>query len=442
MCCLLSSNEFEPCVSVSFASHGRFSLGHVGTNELAASALATMYCNVTGFSIAMGMASALDTLCSQAFTGSPDKKDLGRHLQRSIFIMLIICIPVAFIWIFSESIFLLLGQDAIVSKIAGEFTFYMLIGLIPYCVTECLKKFLQGQGIMKAHLIVTLIATPINVFLQWLLVWSSYEIGIKGAPIATSVTHTIILALTILYIRYIEGYDAWGGWETNQMFDFNQIYIFLKLGVPGMFQLCSEWWAFEVVALLAGLLGRDMLAAQTIVLNTSSLFYMLPLGLSIASATRVGNCLGANSALKAEAASTVALRLGLAVGLFNFIVLICIKEQWGWAWTNDSKVVDIVSDILPLAALFQLSDSFGAVGGGILRGSGRQRSGAFINLAGYYILGLPIGILLAFSFNHGLKGLWEGLTLSLFMVSIILYILLYYTDWEAEANKARSRISC
>lgn len=416
-------------------------MGHVGTDELAASALANMYCNVTGFSVAMGMASALDTLCSQAFTGSPDKQDLGRHLQRSIFIMFIICIPVSIIWIFSESIFLMLGQDAVVSRIAGEFTYYMLIGLMPYCVTECLKKYLQGQGIMKAHLMVTLIATPINIFLQWLLVWSPYQIGIKGAPIATSITYSIILALMILYIAYIEGYEAWGGWEFKQVFDFKQICIFLKLGVPGMFQLCSEWWAFEVVALLAGLLGTDMLAAQTIVLNTSSLFYMLPLGLSIASATRVGNCLGANSSEKAKTASSVAIRLGLAVGLFNFIVLICIKKHWGWAWTNDAKVVNIVSDILPLAALFQFSDSFGAVGGGILRGSGRQRSGALINLAGYYILGLPIGVVLAFSFNHGLKGLWEGLTVSLFIVSIILYIILYYTDWEQEASKARSLIN-
>jgi MATE family multidrug resistance protein len=408
---------------------------------LAASALATMYCNVTGFSIGIGMASALDTLCSQAFTGSPDKQDLGRHLQRSIFIMFIICIPVALVWIFSESIFLFLGQDATVSRIAGEFTLYMLIGLMPYCVTECLKKYLQGQGIMKAHLVVTLVATPINIFLQYLLVWSPYQIGVKGAPIATSVTYTIILGLMILYIRFVEGYEAWGGWELKQVFDFKQIYTFLKLGIPGMFQICSEWWAFEVVALLAGLLGTDMLAAQTIVLNTASLFYMLPLGLSIASSTRVGNCLGANETSKAKNASSVAVRLGLAVGLFNFVVLICIKDYWGWVWTKDAKVVSIVSEILPLAAVFQFSDSFGAVGGGILRGSGRQRSGALINLAGYYILGLPIGVVLAFSFNHGLKGLWEGLTVSLFIVSIILYILLYFTDWEVEAVKARSRIS-
>ena len=138
-----------------------FSLGHVGTNELAASALATMYCNVTGyasvhshsrFSIGIGFASALDTLCSQSFTGSQDPKALGKHLQRSIFVMFLLCFPIAPVWFFSERIFLFLGQDPIISKIAGEFTTFMLIGLFPYFVNECLKRYLQGQGALGCTL--------------------------------------------------------------------------------------------------------------------------------------------------------------------------------------------------------------------------------------------------------------------------------------------------
>jgi MATE family multidrug resistance protein len=123
-----------------------FSLGHLGTNELAASALATMFCNVTGFSIGIGFASALDTLCSQAFTGSNDPKALGKHLQRAFLVMLLLSLPISILWLYAENVFLVLGQDPTISALAGEFSAYMILGLFPNFVNECLKRYLQAQG--------------------------------------------------------------------------------------------------------------------------------------------------------------------------------------------------------------------------------------------------------------------------------------------------------
>lgn len=132
-----------------------FSLGHLGTNELAASALATMFCNVTGFSISIGFASALDTLCSQAFTGSNDPKALGKHLQRAFLVMLLLSLPISILWLYAENIFLVLGQDPTISALAGEFSAYMIIGLFPNFVNECLKRYLQAQGMLFAFLGIT-----------------------------------------------------------------------------------------------------------------------------------------------------------------------------------------------------------------------------------------------------------------------------------------------
>jgi multidrug resistance protein, MATE family len=164
----------------------------------------------------------------------------------------------------------------------------MIPGLFPFLVNDCLRRYLQSQGIMHASLHVLLIASPINVFLQWLLVWSSYSLGFIGAPIATSITNILVPLMTILYIAKIEGSECWGGWDWKEALHMRQIWTFLCLGFPGVIMLCSEWWAFEVVALAAGILGDNELAAQTIVLNTCSLFFMNPLGFSIATSTRIG----------------------------------------------------------------------------------------------------------------------------------------------------------
>jgi MATE family multidrug resistance protein len=273
------------------------SLGHIGRNELAAIALASMLCNVTGFSVGMGLASAMDTLCSQAHTGSCDPHSLGKHLQRGIVVVFIVSIPISILWTFTEPLLVLLGQDTHISMLAGLFTRWMIPGLFPYLVADCLRRYLQAQAIMKPYLsfycrpmYITMIAVPMNVFLQWLLVWylafhfrSPYSIGVIGAPISTSIINCLIPIMTIIYIRYYEGGDAYGGWEWREAFDVKQLVVFVKLGVPGVLMICSEWWAYEVVALAAGMIGGIELAAQSVLINTTGFFYMNSIGAAIAS---------------------------------------------------------------------------------------------------------------------------------------------------------------
>ncbi|KAJ3300021.1 hypothetical protein HK104_005275 [Borealophlyctis nickersoniae] len=267
-----------------------FSVGHLGTKELAAVALATMFCNVTGYSIGIGMGSALDTLCSQAHTGSPDPHALGKHLQRAIVVMFFLCFPIASLWFFAEPFLLLVGQEPEIADLSGKFARISILGLFPYLTNEAMKRYLQCQGIMKANMFIICIASPFNIFLQWLLVWSPIAIGVLGAPVATCITFCSLPIMTGLYIKFVEGGHAWGGWEWKEALDWPQIWTFIKLGIPGVAMTCTEWWAFEVVALAAGWLDGQSLASQSIVLNTATLTYMMPLGIAVASSTRIGHC--------------------------------------------------------------------------------------------------------------------------------------------------------
>ncbi|TPX64592.1 hypothetical protein SpCBS45565_g05753 [Spizellomyces sp. 'palustris'] len=432
--------SFAYVLQVSLSLAQIFSVGHIGTKELAASALTTMLCNVTGYSIGMGMASALDTLCSQAHTGSKDPHALGKHMQRGIVIMAVMCLPIGILWWFAADFLRLMGQQEDIAQLSGTFARYALIGLFPMLVNECMKRYLQAQGIMKATLVVIMIASPLNAFLQYLLVWSSMGFGVIGAPIATSITYWCLPVLTGLYIKFVAGGESWGGWEWKEALDLPQIWEFLKLGLPCVAMTCSEWWAFEIVALAAGWIGDKELAAQTIVLNTCSLTYVIPLGISIAASTRIGNALGAYCPQTARAAAVACILLALCVATVNSSALISVRYAWGWLWSADEEVVGLVATVLPLAAIFQFSDAIGAGVGGILRGCGRPDLGAYINLAGYYVIGLPIGLIATFKYNMDIAGLWMGLTVGLFLVSLTMLIIVYRLNWTGEADRARTRI--
>ncbi|CAG8444347.1 9244_t:CDS:2 [Ambispora gerdemannii] len=420
-----------------------FSLGHLGSVELASAALASMYAAVTGWSVALGASSALDTLCSQAWT-SGNPRMVGIFLQRAIVIILLGFCPIAITWWEAESILVLLKQDEKLAHKAGLFLRYLLIGAPAYLVFECLKKYLQAQGkylvysIMKASTYVLIVCSITNAFLNYALVWyEPISLGFIGAPVATSITYWLMLILLSLYTVYVDGSQAWGGWTRACLRDWGS---FLRLALPGILMVCAEWWAFELVALAAGYLGSVALATQSIVLTTASLVYQMPFGIAVSTSNRVGNFLGAGLAGRAKMSAKMSLVLSVIFACLNSCVLLAFKNQWGYLFTKDPEVIDMVANILPLCAYFQVSDGISAIGGGILRGQGRQKLGAIFNLTGYYLVALPLGLSLTFKYSYGLKGLWIGLTCASYLVSFAVFWAIINTDWKWEVEECRRRI--
>ena len=142
----------------------------------------------------------------------------------------------------------------------GLFLRYLLLGAPASIAFEAIKKYLQAQGIMEHPPMYFIIASPINLLANYTLVHvEPFQLGLIGAPLATSMSYWLMLILLLLYIYFIDGHKAWGGWTRECLRDW---WPFLRLAVPGIFMVCSEWWAFELAALAASYLGKVDLAAQ------------------------------------------------------------------------------------------------------------------------------------------------------------------------------------
>lgn len=345
----------------SITSISVFSLGHINTESLAAISLASLFVNTTGQCVAQGVASALDTLCSQAFTGSHDFYAIGKHLQRGIVVSFFLCIPIALMWWFSEAILLALGQEPEIAQIAGLFIKWMIPGLFPIFLNECLRKYLFAQGIMQPSMYITIFAACLSLFLQYLLVWSPVNIGAIGAPISTSIVNTIAPLATMVYIYFFKGGERFGSWSWKEACHPTKILDIIYLGVPGTFMVVSEWLCFEAAALAAGILGMDSLAAQSIVINTVTILFQIPFGLAIATTTRIGNSLGANLPHTAKRVALTALCLSALIAIVNMTLLLVFKDKLGYLFSNQESVVQLVASILPIAAVFQFSDSTGTI---------------------------------------------------------------------------------
>jgi len=184
--------------------------------------------------------------------------------------------------------------------------------------------------------------------------------------------------------------------------------------------LSLELWCFEIIALMAGRLGANQLAAHNVVVNMASMTFMVPLGIAMGATTRVGNQIGARDPEGAQRSAWVALGLATVVMCVFALSFILLRRVLPAIYVTDAAVLALAASIIPIAAAFQVSDGTQVAASGVLRGMGATRAAAGINVIAYYVLGLPMAWLLAFRLDLGLAGLWWGLALGLTAASVLM----------------------
>jgi MATE family multidrug resistance protein len=410
-------------------------VGRASPQDLSTAAFSYMFAMCSGWLIGMGGSTALDTLASSTFTGSKNKHDLGILLQRAFIVLTLFYIPVAIIWLCSEPIFRALGQSPELSRDSAKFLSCLIPGGLGYIYFETMKKYLQAQEIMRPGTYVLLITSPISALLNYLFVYVAGW-GIFAAPFATGIGYWLSFLGLVLYARFVAGGDCWGGWTKRS---FQNMGTFAKLAVLGVIHVGTEWWAFEIVALAAGRLGEIPLAAQSVIMTADQVMNTIPFGIGVAASTRVGNMLGSRNAKGAARSANTAAWLSMIMGALVLAVLMGTRNHFAKIFNDDDRVIKLTAEVLPYVALFQIADGLNGSCGGSLRGMGRQHIGAAVNLVSYYCGALPLGIYLAFH-GWGLGGLWVGQCVALYIVGIAEWVIVAFSNWEYQVEKAFDRM--
>ncbi|KAK2591782.1 hypothetical protein QQS21_010513 [Conoideocrella luteorostrata] len=411
-----------------------FAVGKIGKIELGAVSLANMSQAITCLAPFQGLATSLDTLCAQAY-GSGHKHLVGLQCLRMACFLLCLSLPVAVLWLFAEDILVLVVPEAETARLAALYLKVMIFSIPGIILFEVGKRFTQAQGLFRATTYVLVIAAPINVFINWLLVWR-IGLGFVGAPIAVAITETLLPILLFLYVAFVDGKQCWGGFNKRI---FSNWWVMIRLALPGMIMVEAEWLAFEIMTLLAGQFGTEYLAAQSVLVTLSSISYQIPFPMSIAASTRVANLMGAGLVDAAKITGKVTFVAACVIGLFNLTIYSALRFHLPLLFTNDSTVIEVVARVLPFVAVMQVFDGLSAGAHGLLRGIGKQSIGGPSNLISYYVVSFPISLALAFGLKWKLEGLWAGITVGLVLVSIIEYTYLLHTDWHKAAAEAEAR---
>lgn len=288
---------------------------------------------------------------------------------------------------------------------------------------------------MRPGTYVLLITSPLNAGLNYLFI-HTFKMGLLGAPLATGISYWLSFLLLLAYTYFVAGYSHWGGWSRQCL---QNMGTFSRLAILGVVHVGTEWWAFEIVALAAGRLGTIPLAAQSVIMTTDQVMNTIPFGIGVATSARVGNLLGARNAKGAARAANAAAWLSMVMGVLVLAVLMGVKDNFARLFNDDIHVVRLTAEVMPYVALFQIADGLNGSCGGALRGMGRQHIGAVVNVVSYYAGALPLGIHLAFN-GWGLKGLWVGQCIALYLVGALEWVIVAWSNWNHQVDMAFKRM--
>ncbi|XP_065874830.1 protein DETOXIFICATION 16-like [Euphorbia lathyris] len=413
-------------------------VGRLGELSLSSASMATSFAGVTGFSFILGMGSALETLCGQAY-GAKQYHMLGVHMQRAMLVLVLTSIPISLLWACTGEIFAILKQDHEISVHSGIYARWLIPSIIPYGVLQCQLRFLQTQNKVWALVISTGFSSLFHVLVCWTFIFQ-FGFGSKGAAISISISYWINVLILAMYIKFSPSCQkTWTGFSMEGTKD---LLRFLKLGVPSALMVCLEFWSYESLVFLSGLLPNPQLelSMMSISLNTSSVIFRIPYGLGNAVSTRVSNELGAGRPYAARLAVQIVIILAVIEGLLLSSVLMAIRGVWGFLYTNQKEVVLYLASVMPVLVISNFMDGMQAVLSGAARGCGWQKIGAIVNFIAYYPVGLPVAITLTFVFHFGGKGLWMGIICGSSLQALLLLGITLRTDWELEAKKAKDRV--
>jgi MATE family multidrug resistance protein len=357
-----------------------------------------------GFSITMpvlffiqGIILALPPIVSR-LNGARQYTEVARASQQCLWLSLCFAIPAALFSLLIPDIFNMMPMEQALRTITVDYVCYILLGAPFFTLYQFLRNYCEGLSVPKPSMIIMVLGLLVNIPANYIFIYGKFgvpEFGGAGCGIATSLVFMFMFAATWIYTLKAEKLKHYHLYAQLHKPDLRQMWTTLKLGFPIAMTMLFEVTLFGVVALLLSPYGATVVASHQIALNFSALMFMFPLSIGMAASIRVGHLLGENRPKQAKMAVLGGLGLGLCIACFTATMTVVWRSDISGFYSIDPHVIELAASLMLLAAMFQFSDAIQVISACALRGYKDTSAMFYITFIAYWLIGLPIGCMLA-----------------------------------------------
>lgn len=420
---LFSMNFFDTTMS-----------GKVHPNDLAGVAIgSSLWVPVyTGLS---GMLLSVTPIVAQ-LVGAKKSKDVPNTVVQGLYLSVIISIVIVILGYFTlDPILNHMGLDHEVLQIAKGYLTALSFGILPLFIYAVLRCFIDALGLTRVTMFITLTSLPINLVLNYLFIYGKFgfpRLGGIGAGVASAITYWCIMIIAVLIIMRQSPFKQYKVFKTFYRLSFKVWGEILKIGVPIGLSIFFETSIFAAVTLLMSQYNTITIASHQAAINFASFLYMLPLSISMALTIVVGHEIGAKRLKDAKQYSYLGITMALFLSVLSAAIIYFFRPEVASIYTSDAAVLRLTQDFLIYAIFFQLSDAIAAPIQGALRGYKDVNVTFMMALVSYWVIGLPVGYLLAANTSLEAFGYWIGLISGLAAGAIGLSVRLHIIQRRKE----------
>jgi MATE family multidrug resistance protein len=397
-------------------------VGKISYQQLAAAALVNSVLNIP-FVLGFGLTISVSQTVSMA-NGRRDNLKVSHYLYNGFWLCTIAAILIAVALQFSKNILFHLGQDIEVATLGAPYLQLMGWSIIPMMMFISLKQFADGLERTRTAMLLSIAALPINIFINWLLVYGNGgfpRLELTGAGYGTLITRILILLIFMVVLFVHPFFSRYIAVRKNQWnLRLHTIKELLHIGIPSSLQVTMESGAFAVSSIIIGTLGAVQLAANQIAISCASLAFMVSWGLAQGASIRVSNAWGRNNWKDINSIGKTTLISGIIYGILGVLFFVSFRYALPLAFNNDATVMALASVLMLYAAVFQISDATQVIAVGLLRGIKDVKVPTLYIAIAYWVVGIPVGCLMAFTFKMGVTGMWIGFVSGLTFSSVFL----------------------
>ncbi|QHO33482.1 hypothetical protein HN51_027174 [Arachis hypogaea] len=411
-------------------------IGHLGDLELSAISLINSVVGTFAFGFMLGMGSATETLCGQAF-GAGQVEMLGVYLQRSWAILSVTSLLLMPIYIFAAPILKFLGQQHDIADRAGSFAPLVIPQFLSLAFNFPTQKFLQAQSKVNIIAWIGFFALILHVVMLWLFIYV-LQLGLTGAALAFDITSWVITLAQLAYV-FFWCKEGWHGLSWKALKD---IWPFVRLSLESAVMLCLEVWYMMSLIVLAGHLDNAVIAVDSlsICMNLNGWEFMIFIGVNAAVSVRVSNELGLGHPRAAKYSVYVITLQSFLIGIISMVAILIFRDSFAVIFTSSKPLQESVTKLAYFLSVTMILNSIQPVISGVAVGGGWQALVAYINVGCYYVFGLPLGFILGYKVNLGVKGLWGGMICGIALQTLLLLLILYKTNWKKEVEQTNERM--
>ncbi len=420
-------------------------VGQLGTAELAAVSLGNSFVFIA-MSLGIGFSTAITPLVAEA-DGAGNKGNAKSALKHGLVLCTVLGFSLFGLILLAKPIMYLMKQPEEVVALALPYLDLVAFSLVPLIVFQAFKQFSEGLSQTRYPMYATIIANVVNITLNYLLIFGSFgfpKLGIVGAALGTLIARVVMVFYLWMLLKNKKKFHDYVTGFNFRNIEKRVIKKIISLGFPSALQMFFEVAIFTSAIWLSGVLGKNPQAANQIALNLSSMTYMFGIGLGVAAMIRVGNQKGLKNfkELRRLAQSIFFLTLLLE---FAFALLFVLGRKWFptlyldvddmMNFADNTEVILLASQLLLVAAFFQISDGVQVVVLGALRGLQDVKIPTFITFVAYWLIGFPISYYLGLHTSLESVGIWVGLLTGLTASAIMLYIRFNYLTQKLIQNE-------